>query len=133
MKGAAQIGLFGILLILLLVYFFLIYLPQKDVNYLIQLQNNKIQKGTNVVLFYKITNGLNFPVQDVVFHYIVGDIQQEFTVNIGTIQANSEVPKSVELQTRNFDSGKYTIWTELSYSENGVLKEKALTLQIEIF
>jgi hypothetical protein len=132
-KVSTQTG-FGILLLLfLLAFYFFVYLPQKDVNYLIQLQNNKIQKGTNAVLFFRITNGLDFSIQDVVFHYIVGNIQQEFPVNIGTIQANSEILKSVELPTRDFDSGKYTIWTRLSYSENGVLKEKFLTLQLEIF
>lgn len=134
-KSQIQIGA-GILTIIIFMILIFYILPQfkqpKEVNYQIQLENNKIASFTNAKLFFKITNGLNEQINNVKLNFEIIDINIKGTINIRSLKPEENYLDNIEIPTRNLNRGSYTIRTTLEYDSKSGHKEIPLQLGFEI-
>jgi len=112
-----------------------------DVSYGIFLEGDKIDYGQNVTLEYHINNNLFFiELNNIVFEYWIEQnlttILNETKINLPVINAfNSYVNRTI-IPTYELKKGKYTIWTQLTYSigkgKSGVGNREAILLSWDI-
>jgi hypothetical protein len=87
----------------------------------ISLSENEVIQGNNVDLYYEIDNKLLLDdIHDVEFSYWVehsGNIVvSKEIVEIPLISRLNSYKSGVEVDTSSLDKGKYTIWTQTTYS-----------------
>jgi len=82
-KGYVQIV--GIVIFIVVAYFMIFVLIPKltpPAELRISLQNNQIQRGQQGILFYKVKNSKNLPLENVIItNFIIGE---EFSTKIST-------------------------------------------------
>ena len=137
MKGWMNLAPLLILVVIAVIMFFYQYAFIVDVNYAIQLDKTSVSRGQEVVLSYTITNGLPTIIDNVYLDYgvnsLYGGTAYSNSEYIGPMSAQQSIGGSVNIPTSPLGIGEHTIYTILHYTQDGMQKQKQLTLKVEVF
>lgn len=109
------------------------YVAFYDVNYSISLKEKKVEMGENVTVFYKVTNGLNEPVNNVTLTFWLNKEMLHWVSLDSKFDSGLTKQGSVKIPTKELDSGEYRIYAYLNYTHNNEAQQKELSLIFEIF
>jgi len=114
-----------------------IFVIMADVNLSISVNDTVFEEGTNIILFYEISNDHFFgDATNVELDYAILDIRNfvetNETIDIGVIKSRSNIVNNIILNTANLERGSYTIWTHLDYWIYGKWETKHLSLTFKI-
>jgi len=132
-------GVIGVIIALLLfgaLFFYVIPQLTPPAELRINLQSSQIVKPENGVLFYRITNNKDKPLENIVLGNYIVDRETDSKVidnEIKRLEGNSDYSGKYIINTRSLSKGKYTVKTILNYTYEGENKMEELTLLFEIF
>lgn len=138
-KGQAQyVGI--ILFIVFIIILFNKVLPefQAPADLAINIQQQQLVEGQDLIMFYKITNNKDEPLQNVeITNYIYSDsaYYQDSAKNkqIGTLDAKKSFSDTYIFNTHGLTRGNYRVMSYLQYSYQDKSYSTNLTLQFEVF
>lgn len=118
-------------------------LPQliPPVEYRIELQSNYVENGKEVILFYKITNNKNTPMENVtIVNLITTNLKSAKKEEIGTIQGRDSYSGYYQFNSSDLEikqlgvssTGKHTLFSTLMYNYQNESKREELTLGFEV-
>jgi len=104
-----------------------------DVKYSIQLKNQQIEKGEDLVLYFTVHNDLPQKIDHVNLSYEISSQPMSNFTFIGDVAPSQTYRGSIKVNTLNMNEGEYRISTELTYLLNGTWNSKELSLKFEVF
>lgn len=135
-KEERQLAFLFVAIILAVVIFFYV-VPQltPPAELRINLQVNQLVKGDEGVLFYKVTNNKNIPLENVTINNsIVGERWPAPKIEDVDLIENKQSHSGVyKFNTGQLDLGPHSVKTVLTYTYQGELRKEELTLGFEIF